>query len=309
MLLDQPCLLDYRQKPIISSGSGRTKGPVILTMGVRLEEKHARGKPRHSSVIPPQALLERTEQRKCVKPAVSPGSFPPTGPLGGRLSLKRSRSRTEENAATHALLHMDIQSHWEKIYTEKASDEVSWYRPHLETSLALIERVAPGRHSSIIDVGAGESSLVGDLLARGYENVTILDISQTAVDADRKRLRQGSELVHWLVADVTKAELEPRAYDVWHDRAVFHFLTLPSDRTAYVRQVTRALKPGGSVIVGVFGPQGPARCSGLEVVRYDAESLHKEFGAHFRLLCSSKELHKTPSGSLQQFLYCSFVLD
>ncbi len=113
-----------------------------------------------------------------------------------------------------------------------------------------------------------------------------------------------SELVHWLVADITKVDLEPSAYDVWHDRAVFHFLTSPRDRLAYVRQVTRAVKPGGSVIVSTFGPEGPTKCSGLEVVRYDAESLHQQFGVHFRLLDSRKEMHRTPIGTVQRFLYC-----
>lgn len=199
---------------------------------------------------------------------------------------------------------MDAHTHWEKIYLEKAPEAVSWYRAHLETSLALIEQVAPERAASIIDVGGGESTLVDDLLARGYENTTVLDISQTAIDANRKRLGQAAERVHWLVDDITQVDLKPSTYDVWHDRAVFHFLTAMQDRVAYVRQVARAVKRGGHVIVSTFGPEGPKRCSGLEVVRYDAESLHKEFGTHFRLLGSSKELHRTPFGTIQQFLYC-----
>ena len=199
---------------------------------------------------------------------------------------------------------MNTQTHWEKIYTEKAPDAVSWYRPHLETSLALIEQAPIGCSTSVIDVGGGESTLVDDLLTRGYENITVLDISQTAIDANRKRLGTAAERVHWVVADITKVDLEPSAYDVWHDRAVFHFLTSPSDRVAYVRQVARAVKPGGHVIVSTFGPEGPTKCSGLDVVRYEAESLHNEFGAHFRLLGSSKELHRTPFGTTQQFLYC-----
>jgi SAM-dependent methyltransferase len=120
---------------------------------------------------------------------------------------------------------MDVQTHWEKIYGEKAPNAVSWYRPHLETSLALIEQAAPGRSASVIDIGGGESTLVDDLLARGYENITVLDISQSAIDATRKRLWKAVERVHWLVADITQVELESSAYDVWHDRAVFHFLT------------------------------------------------------------------------------------
>jgi SAM-dependent methyltransferase len=199
---------------------------------------------------------------------------------------------------------MDAQTHWEKIYREKAPNAVSWYRPHLEKSLLLIEQVASDRCASIIDVGGGESTLVDDLLDRGYENITVLDISQTAIDANRRRLGAFSDRVRWLVADIAGVELEPSLYDVWHDRAVFHFLTSASDRFAYVRQVARAVRQGGHVIVSTFGPEGPAKCSGLDIVRYDAESLHREFGVHFRLLGSSTELHPTPFGTTQQFLYC-----
>jgi SAM-dependent methyltransferase len=199
---------------------------------------------------------------------------------------------------------MDVQNHWEKIYTEKSPIAVSWYRPHLETSLELIELVAPDRSTSLIDVGGGESSLVDDLLARGYEDITVLDISRTAIDASRKRLGDDSGRAHWLVEDITQSDLPASRYDLWHDRAVFHFLTVPADRVAYVRQVARAVRRGGHVIVCTFGPEGPTKCSGLEVVRYDAESLHKEFGVRFLLLGSSKELHQTPSGTRQQFLYC-----
>jgi 2-polyprenyl-3-methyl-5-hydroxy-6-metoxy-1,4-benzoquinol methylase len=204
---------------------------------------------------------------------------------------------------------MDAQSHWEKIYTQKAPDQVSWYRPHLETSLALIAKAGAGASESIIDVGGGESTLVDDLLARGCTNITVLDISRTAIDANKKRLGEASQRVHWLVTDITQVELELAAYDVWHDRAVFHFLTAPRDRAAYVRQVARAVKPGGHVIVSAFGPEGPLKCSGLEVVRYDSESLHGEFGPRFRLIGSSKELHQTPFGTTQQFLYCYCVVE
>lgn len=196
------------------------------------------------------------------------------------------------------------QTHWNKIYTEKASNAVSWYRPHLETSLQLIEKLTANHSIAIIDVGGGESTLVDDLIARGYENVTVLDISQTAIEANRTRLGPISERVKWLVADITQVCLQSSAFDVWHDRAVFHFLTAPGDRAAYVRQVARSVKRGGYVIVSTFGPEGPAKCSGLDVVRYDTESLHREFGVHFRLLGSSKELHQTPFGTTQQFLYC-----
>jgi 2-polyprenyl-3-methyl-5-hydroxy-6-metoxy-1,4-benzoquinol methylase len=204
---------------------------------------------------------------------------------------------------------MEAQTHWEKIYKEKPPGAVSWYRPHLETSLALIERAAANRSTSIIDVGGGQSTLVDDLLTRGYTKITVLDISQTAIDANRKRLGKTSGQVQWISADITQVELAPSSYNVWHDRAVFHFLTAPGDRFAYVRQAARAVKPGGHVIVSTFGPEGPMKCSGLDVVRYDAHSLHDEFGPRFRLLESSKELHQTPFGTTQQFLYCYCLVE
>ena len=199
---------------------------------------------------------------------------------------------------------MDTKTHWEKVYTTKAPDQVSWYRPHLETSIVLIERSVSVRSASIIDIGGGESTLVDDLLARGFQNVTVLDVSQVAIDATKQRLGQVAGRVQWVTADITGVQLHPAAYDVWHDRAVFHFLTAPEQRAAYVRQVARSVKAGGHVIVSTFGPEGPTKCSGLDVVRYDAEALHEEFGTRFRLVESSKELHETPFGTIQQFLYC-----
>jgi len=199
---------------------------------------------------------------------------------------------------------MDVKTHWDKVYKAKAPDAVSWYRPHLETSLALIDQTAAEPSSAIIDVGGGESTLVDDLLSRGYQNITVLDISETAIDVCKTRMGALADAIHWLVADVTLAELEPDAYDVWHDRAVFHFLTGIDQRAAYVRSVARSVKSGGHVIVSTFGPEGPAKCSGLDVVRYNANSLHDQFGVRFRLVESSLEIHRTPFGATQQFLYC-----
>lgn len=196
------------------------------------------------------------------------------------------------------------QNHWDKVYRTKPPDAVSWYRAHLERSLELIESVAPDRSAAIIDVGGGESTLVDDLLAKGYRNITVLDISPTAIEVARKRIGDLARQVTWLTADVTQAAIPHRYYDVWHDRAVFHFLTAAEQRAAYVRQVAESMKPGGHVIVATFGPEGPEKCSGLNVVRYDADSLHDEFGAHFRLVESATELHQTPFGTTQQFLYC-----
>jgi 2-polyprenyl-3-methyl-5-hydroxy-6-metoxy-1,4-benzoquinol methylase len=203
---------------------------------------------------------------------------------------------------------MNSQTHWETIHKENSPNAVSWYRPHLETSLTLIEQVAVPSES-IIDIGGGQSTLVDDLLARGYKNLTVLDISRAAIDANRKRLAEASKHIHWLVADITQTELAPAAYDLWHDRAVFHFLTTPNDRGTYIRQLTHAIKPGGHVILSTFGPDGPTKCSGLDIVRYDADSLQREFGEHFRLRGSSLELHHTPTGATQQFLCCHFTVD
>ena len=199
---------------------------------------------------------------------------------------------------------MNAGAHWEKVYNTKAPDAVSWYRPHLERSLTLIEGAAGGCSASIIDVGGGTSTLVDDLLGHGFENVTVLDISQTALDLAKTRLGPAAQRVHWLLADVARVSLQSHAYDVWHDRAVFHFLTAQEDRVGYVQNVMHAVKRGGHVIVSTFGPEGPTKCSGLDVVRYDAESLHDQFGKHFRLVESAKEMHQTPFGKTQQFLYC-----
>jgi len=195
-------------------------------------------------------------------------------------------------------------THWEDVYRTKSAEQVSWYRPHLERSLSLIEKASPRRDAAIIDVGAGESTLIDDLLSRGYTNLTILDVSETALAVTKERLGKLAEKVLWIRADVTEAPLPAHFYDVWHDRAVFHFLTTNEQRKAYVQVVEKTVKRGGHVIVSTFGPEGPTKCSGLPVIRYDAEELHGEFGNHFRLIESSKELHQTPSGKVQQFLYC-----
>lgn len=199
---------------------------------------------------------------------------------------------------------MTTKAHWENVYQTKAVDEVSWYRPHLEVSLGLIEHATPDTNLAVIDVGGGEATLVDDLVARGYSDVTVLDISSAAIEVAKGRLGAAAASVHWITGDITTVELEAARYDVWHDRAVFHFLTSADDRAAYVRQVANAVKLGGHVIVATFGPDGPEKCSGLDVVRYDAENLHGEFGPKFRRLDSVTEVHETPWGTPQQFLYC-----
>jgi SAM-dependent methyltransferase len=204
---------------------------------------------------------------------------------------------------------IDAQSHWENVYRTKAPDQVSWYRPHLDRSLAMIRAVAPDRAAAIIDVGGGEATLVDDLIADGYGDVTVLDLSARALEVARERLGDRGRRAHWLVGDVTTTALPPARYDVWHDRAVFHFLTTPEARTAYVRQVLAATRPGAHVLVATFGPEGPTKCSGLDVVRYDAASLHDQFGRAFRLVRSETETHETPFGTTQQFVYCLCRID
>jgi SAM-dependent methyltransferase len=200
------------------------------------------------------------------------------------------------------VLDIDTQSHWEQVHATKKPEQVSWFRPHLERSLELIERAVPDRRASILDVGAGQSTLVDDLLGLDYEKITVLEISQTALDSLKARVGQPGAAVRWICGDVTETALPESSFDLWHDRAVFHFLTEAGSRRAYVEKVKRALKPGGSLIVSTFGPSGPERCSGLATMRYDASALGSEFGERFRLIESSLDLHETPSGAAQQFL-------
>jgi len=211
---------------------------------------------------------------------------------------------TDMQATVEDLRIMDPKSHWEKVYRTKQPNEVSWYRPHLEISLRLIEEAAPNRNAQIVDVGGGESTLVDDLLAREYRNVFVLDVSSTALQLTKERLGASANQVNWLCGDVTTFGFSRHQFDVWHDRAVFHFLTDSKDRVSYVRQVAHAVKPGGHVIVATFGPEGPTTCSGLDVIRYGPDTLHDEFGASFRLVKHHTELHQTPAGSMQQFIYC-----
>lgn len=199
---------------------------------------------------------------------------------------------------------MHSKDHWEKVYSTKATNAVSWFQPHADYSLGLIKATGIGRDASIIDVGGGASTLVDDLLASGFTNVSVLDLSAAALAAARKRLGSRASDVRWIEADITKADLPANQYDVWHDRAVFHFLTSPEDRAAYVKAVFRSVKPGGHVIVATFAEDGPVQCSGLPVMRYRADELHAEFGESFQLLDHRKEAHHTPSGTVQQFVYC-----
>src|SRR5882672_1534293 len=199
---------------------------------------------------------------------------------------------------------MDDKRHWDEVYGKKAPDQVSWYRPHLERSLRFIEEARMPRDAAIIDVGGGTSTLVDDLLERGYSNLTVLDISAKAITSAKGRLGSPGASVTWIEADITSVNLSEHHFDLWHDRAVFHFLLDAAARRRYVAAARHAVKPGGHVVVATFGPSGPERCSGLEVMRYHPEEIHAEFGHTFRKVGSSSEIHKTPWGQEQEFVYC-----
>jgi len=199
---------------------------------------------------------------------------------------------------------MQSKSHWEKVYSSKAPDAVSWFQEHPAFSLRFIRDTVISGDASIIDVGGGASTLVDDLLNEGYSNLTVLDLSAAALQEAQNRLGERARQVHWIEADITQVDIPACSFDVWHDRAVFHFLTDPADRRTYVDTVMRAVKPGGHVIVATFAPDGPTQCSGLPVMRYAPSELHDEFGEPFTLVEHAQEAHHTPSGSVQQFVYC-----
>ncbi len=199
---------------------------------------------------------------------------------------------------------MQSKDYWDQVYTTKATSGVSWFQEHARQSVQLVAQAGVARDAGIIDVGGGASTLIDDLLDEGYTKVTVLDLSEAALAASQYRLGQRADDVTWLVGDITRMELPRHAYDLWHDRAVFHFLTSPQEREAYVQAVLRAVKPGGHVIVATFAEDGPEKCSGLPVVRYSADGLHAEFGAPFTLLQQEREEHRTPFGTVQKFIYC-----
>jgi 2-polyprenyl-3-methyl-5-hydroxy-6-metoxy-1,4-benzoquinol methylase len=200
---------------------------------------------------------------------------------------------------------MDREEHWERVHGAKPATQVSWYAPHLERSIALIRALAD-LSAEIIDVGGGASTLVDDLLALGHTNVSVLDVSRAALAAAKARLGAQTAMVKWIVGDVTSMDLPRKRYDVWHDRAVFHFLTEPVDRRAYVELATNSLKVGAHAILATFSLDGPTCCSGLDVVRYSAGTLGRELGPAFALKQESHQSHHTPAGAQQNFIYCLF---
>ena len=197
------------------------------------------------------------------------------------------------------------RAHWDQVYNSKNENEVSWFQENPTQSLALISLAGVTPVSAIIDIGGGTSRVVDNLIAKGFECVTVLDLSAAAIDSAKKRLGPNARLIQWVIADVTQWEPSEN-YDVWHDRAAFHFLTEPADRTAYVERLKKALRPGGYVIIGTFAPDGPVRCSGLPVVRHDATSLSAEIGPEFELVSTHPHEHVTPGGATQRFQFSIF---
>ncbi|PZV04106.1 MAG: SAM-dependent methyltransferase [Cyanobium sp.] len=201
---------------------------------------------------------------------------------------------------------MTSKKHWETIYATKAPESLSWYQAHADDSLRLLQAAGLPLDAAIIDVGGGASTLVDDLLNLGYQRITVLDLSGTALAVTKERLGARAAAVQWLEADILTATLPDQAYDVWHDRAVFHFLTSPADQQAYVQAVLQALKPGGTLLLETFAEDGPTTCSGLPVVRYSPVRLQETLGNAFSLLSHERFSHRTPGGAEQHFLSCRF---
>lgn len=201
---------------------------------------------------------------------------------------------------------MNQRDHWEKTYTTKLNEQLGWYRPHLETSLGWIMELGLTKDAQIIDVGGGVSTLVDDLLSEGYRFIVILDLSKQALSLAKTRLGSKAELVTWLEGDIASVELPGLHFDLWHDRATFHFLTKPEQQRGYINNLMRALKPGGHLIIATFAPEAPPKCNGLPVQRYTVEQLERVLGEEFGLRRSHKEQHIAPGGVEQMHLYCHF---
>jgi hypothetical protein len=202
-------------------------------------------------------------------------------------------------------MESERQRHWEQVYATKASDAVSWFQAEPAPSLAMIEAAGVPPDAPLIDVGGGCSRLADRLIERGFTDVTVLDVSQNALAATRARLG-GRQQPTFVLADITEWQPPRHAYRLWHDRAVFHFLTAAADRSAYLTAMGTALAPGGTVILATFALAGPERCSGLPVRRYSGETLRAELGPSYRLLQAEDEMHRTPAGGHQAFTWCRF---
>lgn len=197
------------------------------------------------------------------------------------------------------------KQHWEKIYSTKNANEVSWYQAVPQTALHLIEEIQLPRTASIIDIGAGDSRLPDHLLQKGFTHITLLDISENAINKSKARLGEKASCIQWIVADVLQADL-PATYDCWYDRAAFHFFTSAADIEAYRQKAAAAIKPGGYLIIGGFSEDGPAKCSGIPVTQYAETGLTSLFEPWFEKQSCFHVDHATPFGGLQNFIFCTF---
>jgi SAM-dependent methyltransferase len=200
----------------------------------------------------------------------------------------------------------DARSHWEDSYSNKTPDEVSWYEPRPQRSVELIRATGLGHDARILDVGGGASSLAAQLLGMGYTDLTVADISPAALAHAKAELGSDAARITWIEADVRTRDFG-RRYDLWHDRALFHFMVSRADREGYLDVLRRTLRPTGHLVIATFGPQGPTRCSGLPVRRYGAEDLLSVLGEDFVLASARLATHRTPSGASQQFLYARLL--
>lgn len=216
-------------------------------------------------------------------------------------SIYPSHKRGVTNVDEPKGIRVGERQHWEGVYRSKADAELSWFQSHPAVSLSLFDGLNP-MPQRVIDIGGGQSALASELLARGVGAVAVLDISNAAIERARVRMGPHADQVRWIVSDVLDA-VELGQYDLWHDRAVFHFLTDPEQKLRYVEIAAGAVCPGGHMIVATFAPNGPEKCSGLTVCRYDTVMLVKEFGTSFEVVSSTTEAHVTPWGKTQEFLY------
>lgn len=201
---------------------------------------------------------------------------------------------------------MSQKGHWEHVYSTQRAEKLGWYKPHLQPSLAWIKGLNLAEDAPVIDVGGGASTLADDLLAAGFRSLTVLDISTKALSSVKTRLGNQADMVTWLDGDITSVDLPTRYYALWHDRAVFHFLTVLEQQQKYRNNLLKALQPEGHLIIGAFAPEAPQRCSGLPVQRYSLEQMENALGGEFELKRHNKELHITPGGVEQMYLYCHF---
>ena len=278
-------------------------GDVVL-LDVRPEREYAEGHLPGALSMPLSVLESRIDElpRDCKVVAYCRGPFCTFSAEAVRRLRERGFEALRADVSVHSL-SLRQKEHWDAVYRSKAPDSVSWYRPRLEQSLAWIEACGLGSDAHIVDVGGGASTLVDDLVERGFERLSVVDLSKEALAHSRARLGDAAEAVQWVVGDATTRLFEEASIDLWHDRAVFHFLTDETRRDAYVEELRASLRSGGFAIIATFGPTGPERCSGLPVTRYASADIAAALGEGFELIDQADDEHVTPWGAPQDFSY------